>query len=56
MGFIRSQNPVVDVQKMTHMIDVKVIHIGVVQSLVQEFTTHRLPGLLRLKDKVDSSE
>lgn len=41
---------------MIHITDVKVIHTGVVQSLVQEFETHRLPRLLRLKDKVDSGE
>lgn len=41
---------------MVHITDVKIIHTGVVQSLVQEFETHRLPRLLRLKDKVDNGE
>lgn len=36
--------------------DIKTIHVGVVQSLVQEFEQHRLPRLLRLKDKVDNGE
>ena len=36
--------------------DVEMIHLGVVQSLVQEFETHHLPRLLRLKDKVDNGE
>jgi hypothetical protein len=36
--------------------DIKQIHIGVFQSLMQEFEQHRLPRLLRLKDKVDRGE
>lgn len=43
-------------QTMIHITDVKVIHTGIFQSLVQEFETHRLPRLIRLKDKVDSGE
>ena len=38
------------------VIDIKRIHIGILQSLVQEFEQHRLPRLLRLKDKVDNGE
>ncbi|HHJ36677.1 MAG TPA: hypothetical protein ENJ87_13025 [Gammaproteobacteria bacterium] len=30
--------------------------VGIVQSLVLEFERHRLPRLLRLKDKVDRGE
>jgi len=29
-------------------------HIGIAQSLVQEFEQHRLPRMLRLKEKVDN--
>ena len=36
--------------------DIKHEHTGVMQSLIQEFEQHRLPRLLRLKDKVDSGE
>lgn len=31
-------------------------HAGIIQALVEEFEKHRLPRLLRLKDKVDSGE
>lgn len=40
----------------TVMVDLHTIHVGIIQSLVQEFEHHRLPRLLRLKDKVDSGE
>ena len=36
--------------------DIKLEHIGVMHSLLQEFERHRLPRLLRLKDKVDNGE
>ena len=29
-------------------------HLGIIQALIKEFETHRLPRLLRLRDKVDS--
>lgn len=29
-------------------------HIGIIQSLIAEFEIHRLPRLIKLKDKVDS--
>ena len=38
----------------TILVDIKEIHLGVFHSLMQEFEQHRLPRLLRLKDKVDS--
>lgn len=38
------------------VVDIKKEHIGIIQSLVQEFEQHRLPRLFRLKDKVDSGE
>ena len=31
-------------------------YVGIIQSLVEEFETHRLPRLLGLKDKVDNGE
>ncbi len=37
-------------------IDIKTRHTGILQSLMQEFEQHRLPRLLRLKDKVDRGE
>ena len=37
-------------------IDSHTVHTGVIQSLMMEYETHRLPRLLRLKDKVDSGE
>jgi len=37
-------------------LDIKKKHIGILQSLMQEFEQHRLPRLLRLKDKVDRGE
>ena len=40
----------------TTMLDLKKTHVGILQSLMQEFEQHRLPRLLRLKDKVDSGE
>lgn len=36
------------------VVDIKEIHLGVFHSLMLEFEQHRLPRLLRLKDKVDS--
>jgi len=38
------------------VMDIKTRHLGILQSLMQEFEQHRLPRLLRLKDKVDSGE
>ena len=38
------------------VVDIKQIHLGVFHSLMQEFEQHRLPRLLRLKDKVDNGE
>jgi len=38
------------------VIDIKTRHLGIFQSLMQEFEQHRLPRLLRLKDKVDRGE
>jgi hypothetical protein len=35
-------------------IEIRRRHTGIMQSLFQEFEQHRLPRLLRLKDKVDS--
>lgn len=29
-------------------------HLGIIQTLIEEFEKHRLPRLLRLQDKVDS--
>ena len=40
----------------TNTIDIQTRHLGVIQSLLQEFELHRLPRLLRLKDKLDSGE
>lgn len=42
--------------RKTVIVDIKREHIGVVQSLVQEFEQHRLPRLFRLKDKLDRGE
>ncbi len=36
--------------------DIKLIHIGVMQSLVQEYEHQRCPRLFRLKDKIDRGE
>lgn len=36
--------------------DIKLIHIGVIQSLVMEYEQHRLPRIFRLKDKIDRGE
>jgi len=36
--------------------DIKLIHIGVIQSLVQEYEHQRCPRLFRLKDKIDRGE
>ena len=38
------------------MNDVQFRHVGIIQSLLMEFETHRLPRLLRLKDSVDHDE
>ena len=38
------------------VVDIKQQHIGIVQSLVQEFEQHRLPRLFRLKDKLDNGD
>ena len=38
------------------VLDIKTRHLGIFQSLIQEYELHRLPRLLRLKDKVDSGE
>lgn len=38
------------------VVDIKKEHIGIIQSLVQEFEQHRLPRLFRLKDKLDSGK
>jgi len=35
-------------------VDIKHVHAGIMQTLLLEFELHRLPRLLRLKDKVDS--
>ena len=37
-------------------VEIKKRHTGILQSLMQEFEQHRLPRLLRLKDKVDCGE
>jgi hypothetical protein len=37
-------------------VEIKKRHTGILQSLMQEFEQHRLPRLLRLKDKVDRGE
>ena len=42
-------------QKST-VVDIKEKHLGVFHTLMLEFEQHRLPRLLRLKDKVDSGE
>jgi len=31
-------------------------HLGIIQALIEEFEKHRLPRLLRLRDKVDNGE
>jgi len=38
------------------MADLHTVHVGIIQSLVQEFEQHHLPRLLRLKDRLDSGE
>ena len=38
------------------VIDIKKQHIGIIQSLVQDFEQHRLPRLFRLKEKLDRGE
>jgi len=38
------------------VLDIKKQHIGIIQSLVQEFEQHRLPKLFRIKDKLDRGE
>ena len=38
------------------MNDVEFRHVGIIQSLILEFETHRLPRLLKLKDCVDQDE
>jgi hypothetical protein len=38
------------------VIDIHKQHIGIIQSLVQEFEQHRLPRLFRIKDKLDRGE
>ena len=38
------------------VVDIKEIHLGIFHSLMLEFEQHRLPRLLRLKDKVDSGK
>ena len=35
------------------MSDISKNHAGIIQTLVEEFETHRLPILLKIKDKVD---
>jgi len=35
---------------------IKLKHAGIIQALVAEFEKHRLPILLKLKDKVDSGK
>ena len=38
------------------IIDLKRQHLGVMQTLMMEFERHRLPRILRLKDKIDYGE
>jgi hypothetical protein len=38
------------------VVDIKQKHLGIFHSLMLEFERHRLPRLLRLKDKVDSGK
>ena len=38
------------------MNDISIKHAGILQSMIEEFETHRLPRLLSLKDKVDNGE
>jgi hypothetical protein len=38
------------------VIDLQKQHIGIIQTLVQEFEQHRLPRLFRIKDKLDRGE
>jgi hypothetical protein len=42
--------------KQAIIVDIKQVHLGVFHSLMLEFELHRLPRLLRLKDKVDSGK
>ena len=45
-----------DQQQSVKAVDIHMVHIGIIQSLVQDFEQHRLPRLFRLKDKVDKGE
>ena len=36
------------------MNDIEKKHAGIIQALVEEFEKHRLPTLLKIKDKVDN--
>ena len=38
------------------MDDISKKHTGILQSLIEEFETHRLPRLLCLRDKVENNE
>jgi len=38
------------------MTDIEKKHAGIIQALIQEFETHRLPCLLCIKDKVDNGD
>ncbi|MCK4833515.1 MAG: hypothetical protein KAT12_02020 [Gammaproteobacteria bacterium] len=38
------------------MDDIAKKHLGIIQSLIEEFEIHRLPRLLKLRDKVDDGE
>ncbi|MBE9560435.1 MAG: hypothetical protein IMF15_06570 [Proteobacteria bacterium] len=42
--------------KAATVADIKYVHIGIMQTLLLEFERHRLPRLLRLRDKVDRGE
>lgn len=37
-------------------VEIKQMHLGVMQAFFQDFETHRLPRILQLKDKVDRGE
>ena len=41
---------------MVAMNDIEKKHAGIIQALVVEFEKHRLPTLLKLKDKVDNGQ
>jgi phosphotransferase system IIA component len=45
-----------DQKQPVKAVDMHMIHIGIIQTLMQEFEQHRLPRLFRLKDKVDNGE